>query len=319
MFIVTGGAGFIGSALIWGLNLRGEDRIIVVDSLNNLKFKNLLGLKFLDIIDKESFLKDLTLFKNTKAVFHMGACSDTTCADWDCLSKNNYYYSKELARFCLSNNIRLFYASSAATYGDGTAGYSDSEDKLESLRPLNLYGYSKHLFDLWAKRNGVLKEAVCLKYFNIFGPNEYHKGNMSSMVLKGYYQIRDTGRLRLFKSYRADFADGEQKRDFLYIKDGVNMTLFFLERPELSGIFNIGSGVASTWNDLAKAIFSAMEIPIEIEYIDMPEMVKRHYQYFTLADISKIRKAGYTLDITPLKIAVSEYVEYLERGGHLTS
>ncbi|GAG13395.1 unnamed protein product, partial [marine sediment metagenome] len=264
--------------------------ILVVDQLGtDAKWKNLRNLSFADYIEKDNFLELILTGKITtpiEAVFHMGACSSTTETNASFLIKNNYEYTKLLAQWAADKKIRFIYASSAATYGDGAAGFSDSEETVPSLRPLNMYGYSKHLVDLWAKRAGLLDKIVGLKYFNVFGPNEYHKADMRSFVLKAFEQINVTGRVRLFKSYSPEYADGEQKRDFLYIKDAVDMTLFFLDNSQATGIFNIGSGAARTWNDLVKAVFTAMGKEPNIEYIDMPDSIRHQYQYFTQADIS---------------------------------
>jgi ADP-L-glycero-D-manno-heptose 6-epimerase len=326
MIIVTGGAGFIGSAIVAGLNKRGISDIIIVDRLgSDQRWKNLVNLQFADYIDKEEFLdmvaEDVVGF-SVEAVFHLGACSSTTETDVSFLMENNYEYTKLLAQWSVDESIRFIYASSAATYGDPGApgqGFVDDEDKVEALKPLNPYGYSKQLFDLWAKRNGLLNKIVGLKYFNVFGPNEYHKADMRSFVLKAFEQINTTGKVRLFKSHLPDYKDGEQKRDFLYIKDAVDMTLFFLDNPETSGIYNLGAGSARTWNDLAKAVFAAMGKSPNIEYIDMPDSVRNQYQYFTEADISKLRSAGYNSSITSLEQAVKDYVtNYLTRGEYLS-
>lgn len=317
MIIVTGGAGFIGSAIVWKLNQRGENDILIVDSLRESdKWKNLRPLRFWDYVEKDDFLEKIInedFKESVSALIHMGACSDTTERDARYLVKNNYEYTKYLATYSRIHNVRFIYASSAATYGDGSQGYSDDESSLLSLRPLNMYGYSKHLFDLWAKRNSMLKYIVGLKYFNVFGPNEYHKGEMRSVVIKAYEQVQTEGKIRLFKSYRDEYADGEQMRDFLYVKDAVKMTLFFLDHPEINGIFNVGTGTARTWNSLAKAVFDALELEPQIEYIDMPEELRGHYQYYTQADMSKLRSAGYTDSITSLEDAVRDYVQnYLQ-------
>lgn len=322
MIIVTGGAGFIGSAIVWKLNQRGENDILIVDSLKKSnKWKNLRSLHFCDYIEKDDFLEKIRdgYFRDVRALIHMGACSDTTERDARYLAKNNYEYTKHLADYIEWNEIRFIYASSAATYGDGSQGYSDDEDSLERFRPLNMYGYSKHLFDLWAKRNGLLNQVVGLKYFNVFGPNEYHKGDMRSVMIKAYEQVQDDGKIRLFKSYRDEYADGEQMRDFLYVKDAVKMTLFFWDHPEVNGIFNVGTGVARTWNSLAEAVFDALELEPRIEYIDMPEELRGRYQYYTQADISKIREAGYTESITSLEESIRDYVQnYLQPQKHLS-
>jgi len=260
MIVVTGGAGFIGSALIAGLNSRGFSDILVVDELAcDQKWKNLRNLSFADYVEKDDFL-EMVLAGNVpsgvETVLHMGACSDTTETNASYLIKNNYEYSKLLAQWATDDNIRFVYASSAATYGDGSAGFSDDEETVENLRPLNMYGYSKQLFDLWARRTGLLKKIVGLKYFNVFGPNEYHKGDMRSFVLKAFEQINAAGKVRLFKSHNPKYADGEYVRDFLYVKDAVDMSLFFLDKPKFKRAFLIsGAGKARTWNNLVKAVF----------------------------------------------------------------
>ncbi len=313
--VVTGGAGFIGSNLVLALNEKGEDSILIVDHLTSgIKWKNLVGLKFLDYLDKEDFLAFIQKgnFKEVSAIIHLGACSDTTVKDLFYLYKNNYQYSKTLALFAIENNIHFIYASSAATYGDGSLGFSDEEALLPKLKPLNPYGFFKHLFDLWLYQNGLLNKVVGLKYFNVFGEREFHKGEMRSLVLKAYEQVKKEGKIRLFKSYHPDFEHGEQLRDFIYIKDAVKVTLFFLENPHLKGIFNVGTGKARSFNDLAKAVFEALNLKIEIEYIEMPENLKTQYQYFTQADINKLRKVGYNNTMWELEDAVKDYVNYLE-------
>ena len=324
MIIVTGGAGFIGSALISALNTRGLSDILVVDHLgSDQKWKNLTNLTFADYVEKDDFLDMLLQNKLTgpvEAVLHMGACSDTTETNASYLIKNNYEYTRLLARWATNADVRFIYASSAATYGDGSAGFKDNEQKIQNLRPLNIYGYSKHLFDLWARRAGLLKKIVGLKYFNVFGPNEYHKAHMRSFVLKAFEQINAEGTVRLFKSYRPEYKHGEQMRDFLYIKDAVDMTLFFLDNPHLAGLFNIAAGKARTWNDLAKAVFAAMQKPPKIEYIEMPDSIRNQYQYFTEADTTKLQKAGYKKQPTTLEIAVKDYIQkYLQKNAYLHS
>ncbi len=323
MLIVTGGAGFIGSAIIAALNKRGITDILVVDEHDKAQSKNLVNLSFTDFAEKKDFLKKVDNNKvnsHVEAVFHMGACSDTTETDAVYLRKNNYGYSKHLAQWAAAAGIRFIYASSAATYGDGSAGFSDDEEKIESLSPLNLYGSSKQQFDLWAKMHEQLNKIVGLKYFNVFGPNEYHKSDMRSFCLKAFKQINETGKVRLFKSYRPDFDDGQQQRDFIYVKDAVDMTLFFLAHPKVGGLFNIGTGKARTWNDLAKAVFAAMGKSVNIEYIDMPDSIRNQYQYFTQADMTKFRKAGYKKQTTSLEDAIKDYVQkYLKKDQYLTA
>ena len=322
MIIVTGGAGFIGSALVAGLNERGTDNILIVDRLeSDEKWKNLRKLKFADYLEAEDFFDMLSAGEidwAVEAILHMGACSDTTEANCSYLVKNNYECSKMLANWAIDEGIRFVYASSAATYGDGELGFADDESKIDTLLPLNMYGYSKHLFDLWAKRTGVLSQAIGLKYFNVFGPNEYHKGKMRSFVMKAYEQIEETSKVKLFRSDIADYGDGGQVRDFLYIKDCVDMTLFLLAKRSISGIFNIGTGQARSWNDLANATFAAMGKEANIEYVDMPDELKGKYQYFTQADITKLKKAGYKKKITTLEDAIKDYVQnYLQKKDYL--
>jgi ADP-L-glycero-D-manno-heptose 6-epimerase len=323
MIIVTGGAGFIGSVLIAELNRRQISDILVVDQLGtDEKWKNLQNLSFADYIEKDDFLEMVIedkLDSPVDVVFHLGACSDTTEANASYLIKNNYEYSKLLAQWATDADIRFIYASSAATYGDGSAGFSDNEEKMVIFRPLNMYGYSKHLFDMWARRAGLLSKIVGLKFFNVFGPNEYHKGDMMSFVVKAFEQIKTTGKVHLFKSYLPEYVDGEQVRDFLYVKDAVNMTLFFFDNPYINGIFNIGTGETRTWNDLVIAVFVAMGKKPNIEYIEMPTSIRNQYQYFTQADLSKLRKAGYSKPITTLEDAIKDYIQnYLEKGLYLT-
>ena len=322
MIVVTGGAGFIGSALIASLNRRKITDILVADQLGtDEKWKNLRNLAFADYVEKADLLEMVAggkLDRSVEAIFHLGACSHTTETDASYLLKNNYEYTKILAQWAANRNIRFIYASSAATYGDGEAGFKDDEDRLEDLRPLNMYGYSKHMFDLWARKKGLLGKIVGLKYFNVFGPNEYHKGNMRSFIVKAFEQITAGGTVRLFKSYEKDYGDGEQVRDFVYVKDAVEMTLFFLDNPGLSGLYNVGTGEARTWNDLVTAVFAAMGREPSIEYIDMPDSIRNQYQYFTRAEIAKLRKAGYDRQITSLEDAIQDYVqEYLQKGAYL--
>lgn len=323
-YIVTGAAGLIGSAIVQALNKRGETDILAVDHLGSTteKWKNLRALRFADYMEKEEFFAMLkepgAIPDGTKAIIHMGACSSTTETDASYLVRNNYECTKALAALALERGIRFLYASSAATYGDGSCGYSDDESGIERLRPLNMYGYSKQMFDLWAKRNGMLDRITGVKFTNVYGPNERHKGSMRSMVCRAYEQIRDTGKVRLFRSDRPDYADGEQKRDFLYVKDAADMVLFLLEDPSLCGLYNVGSGKAETWNELAKAVFDAMKVPVNIEYIDMPDHLKGKYQYYTCADMSKMKKAGYPGTIRSLHDAIEDdVVRYLLPGKYL--
>ncbi len=319
MIIVTGGAGFIGSAVVWKLNEKGIDDIVIVDSLGtSTKWKNLVNRKFVDYLDKDDFL-DLVLDDevpfDVEAVIHMGACSSTTERDADYLMENNYRYTAQLARWAVEKDIRFIYASSAATYGDGSRGFSDDDSICSELRPINMYGYSKQLFDLWVLRNGLEKKVAGIKFFNVFGPNEYHKGDMRSVIHKSFEQIRRTGKVKLFKSYRPDFRDGEQKRDFIYVKDCVKVIWWLLNNREITGIFNLGTGHARTWNDLVKAVFASMDLKPEIEYIEMPESIRNQYQYFTEAKMDKLLALNDSIQFSMLEDAVSDYViNYLRKN-----
>lgn len=320
MFIVTGGAGFIGSALVSKLNSLGFRDVLIVDSLGKTeKWKNLVGKEYLDFLHKDIFIEQIRLrqfpSEPVQAVYHLGACSSTTETNADYLMDNNFHYTRDLAQWALESNIRFIYASSAATYGDGRNSFSDSDTVTPKLVPLNMYGYSKHLFDQWALRTGAFQHIAGLKFFNVFGPNEYHKGDMASVVYKAYQQILDTGSVKLFKSYRKDFGHGEQKRDFVYVKDVVDVIWQITHAPTINGIFNLGTGRSRTWNDLAHAVFKALKIPPSIDYIDMPPHLVHKYQYHTEANISKLQNIGMKSVFTPLEDAVNDYViNYLEKG-----
>lgn len=313
LILVTGGAGFIGSAVIWELNRRGYENILVSDHLRSSeKWKNLVPLRFRDYIEADQLARILderrTALRDTRAIFHLGACSATTETDAAYLIRNNYEYTKMLGHFALANGSRFVYASSAATYGSREQNLSDTIP-LTELRPLNMYGYSKHLFDSYAEREGILPRITGLKYFNVFGPNENHKGDMRSVVSKAFREIEQNGRVCLFKSYRDEFKDGEQMRDFLYVKDAADITVTLAETVSGGGLFNVGSGAANTWISLAEAIFAALGKPPAIDFVEMPEHLKGKYQYFTLADIAKLRSSGYRKTITPLPVAVRDYVQ----------
>ncbi len=312
--LVTGGAGFIGSALTWALNQHGCTDIVVADLLGmNEKWRNLVPLRFADCVDVgDTFLADLRAgaLGRFDLVLHLGACSATTERDASYLLRNNYAFTRDLAAWALDKDIRFVYASSAATYGLGEQGMDDddSEAYLRRLRPLNMYGYSKHLFDLYAAKRGWLDAIVGIKYFNIFGPNDAHKGDMRSLVTKGFDQVRETGRLRLFKSLNPAYADGHQRRDFHYVKDAAAMTLHLAATDTAHGLFNIASGRAHTWLDLADALFAALARPAQVEFIDMPEALHRTYQYDTKGGIGKLRATGYASEVTPLAAAVRDCV-----------
>lgn len=309
MIVLTGGAGFIGSCVLRALNDAGRHDVLIVDSLRSgTKWKNLVGKKFVDILSKEQFRAAIgseALDVDIDAVIHLGACSSTTETDADYLYDNNYLYSVDLAEFAIGRNARFIYASSAATYGDGSRGYDDTS---VDLRPLNMYGYSKHLFDCWIRDQDMLDACVGLKLFNVFGPNEAHKGGMRSMVAKAYEQIRDTGSVSLFASNDDAYPDGGQMRDFIYVKDVAAVILALLERRDVNGIYNLGTGTARTWNDLVKAVAKAMKKRPKIAYVDMPDDVKHQYQNFTQADMSRFREALPGVAFRSLEDAVTDYV-----------
>ena len=304
--LLTGGAGFIGSCMLKRLNDAGIKDIVVVDHLgNSSKWRNLVGKNFQDYFEKDKFLDKIesgALDKNIDAVVHFGACSSTTEQNASYMMENNYAYTRRLAEWALKKRKRFMYASSGATYGAGEMGYSDSDDVTPKLTPLNVYGYSKHLFDLWVLGNKLEDQFVGLKFFNVFGPNENHKGDMRSMVQKGYGQIKSTGKIKLFKSHKPEYGNGEQKRDFIYVKDAIELSYDFFEHPDKAGIFNIGTGKACTWNDLAEALFNALGMKTNVEYIDMPEILRDKYQeYEELSKVAQIalcrEKTSQTLQI----------------------
>lgn len=319
LIVITGAAGFIGSALVRHLNDKGKDNLILVDELGQgAKWQNLVGKRFVDIITPSALFSWLENFKREiGAIIHLGANSSTVETNADALLDNNYRFSVRLADYALSQGYRFIYASSAATYGDGSCGFCDEHNTLELLIPLNMYGYSKHLFDLWLKNQGLLDRVVGLKYFNIFGPNEGDKGRMASAVYHLYPKALSEGVVSLFQSSDpANYPDGGQLRDFLYVKDAVAFTTAFLEN-NAAGIFNIGSGVPRSWKDLASALFDAVGKPCRIEYIPMPKELIGKYQNYTCADMSKTKAAlGKNFPvITSLEAAVGDYVKnYLIPG-----
>ena len=324
--VVTGGAGLIGSALIWGLNNRNIENIWLVDSQesNDEKNKNLAPLSFSRHLSPEDFRKlvreNSDELSSISTIFHLGACSSTTETNEAYLDDNNLGYTRELCEWSLAHGVRFVYASSASTYGDGSLGMDDQDLDLAKFQPLNLYGWSKHKFDLLAKENQWLEHIVGLKYFNVYGPNEEHKGDMRSVVSKAYEQIASTGEMTLFKSYHPDYGDGEQMRDFLYVKDAVLMTIWLAESTRARGLFNLGNGQARTWLDLGHSIFSALGTDSNIRFIEMPEILRDKYQYFTEAKIDKLRHAGYTNELFALEDAVKDYVtQYLVPGRRLGS
>lgn len=315
MIILTGGAGFIGSCFLATLNSAGRKDVLIVDSLGTgSKWKNLVGRLYIDIVSKEDFREMMAVggFEDSiDAVVHLGACSSTTETDADYLYDNNYQYSVDVAEFAMEHQARFIYASSAATYGDGSRGYSD---ETEDLRPLNMYGYSKHLFDQWIRREGLQTSCAGLKFFNVFGPNEYHKGSMASLVSKAVGQIQRTGHVELFKSTDPSFLDGGQMRDFIYVKDVCRVMMQLLEQSNINGILNLGTGVARSWNDLMTAVFRALQQPVDIRYVDMPPELAKQYQNYTQADMSTMLSLMPDVTFGALEDTVADYVT-----GHLTT
>ncbi len=310
--IVTGAGGLIGSGIVRYLNDQGHTNLVLVDHLDHPhKVRHLQDKRYKELLPIQKLPTWLQGRESEiRAIFHLGACSDTLEQNENFLRENNTLYTQKLAEYCLEHGIRFIYASSAATYGNGERGFSDNHQLLEQLEPLNLYGKSKHSFDLWALKEGVLDQIVGLKYFNVFGPNESHKGRMASMVFKMVPVIQKEGVIRLFKSTEPDrFEDGGQCRDFIYLKDAVQMTCRFLDESR-GGIFNIGMGKATTWNELAGAVFKALNKPIQIEYIEMPIKLRTQYQNYTCAEMNKYGpsfRVNYSIES-----AVDEYVnEYL--------
>ncbi len=315
MILLTGGAGFIGSCLLKKLNNEGIKDIIIVDNLGTSeKWKNLVGKSYLDYIHKDRFYQMLThaqlplLLNNVKAIIHLGACSSTTEINAEYVMHNNFSFSKALAEWAMPRGIRMIYASSAATYGDGNLGFSDADDVSKKLKPLNIYGYSKSAFDTWALNTGAIKSMVGLKFFNVFGPNENHKTEMSSLVFKAFNQIKNQGKIKLFKSHHPQYQDGEQKRDFIYVKDCCEVIWWLYNRPKISGIYNLGTGAAQPWNNLAKAVFAALNKQPNIEYIEMPLHLQNKYQYFTQAEMNKLKSTGLNYQFMSLEDAVGDYV-----------
>lgn len=323
MIIVTGAAGFIGSAAIWQLNVTGERHIVACDRFRDgEKWRNLRDLYFDEFIFPDQLVEFME--KNAKeitAVIHLGACSATTEKDMDFLYQNNFLFSRILWEWCALRRKTFVYASSAATYGDGESGYLDNEAGIPKLKPLNKYGWSKQLFDLWVlKQKSSPPSWAGLKFFNVFGPNEYHKGSMASVLLHAFNQYKAEGKIRLFESHREGIAHGEQKRDFVYIKDVVRMIDFFRKSQGApNGIYNVASGQARSFLDFTKAMFQALKVEPAVEFVPTPEAIRDKYQYFTEGDISKVKRSGFTEHLHTLEEAVSDYVvNYLAKDkAHL--
>jgi len=322
MIILTGGAGFIGSVMLARLNASGVDDVVVVDDLGHAdKWCNLSNKRFADYLHKDELmpLLDRGALTLPKAIVHMGACSSTKQRDVEYLLRNNYRYTKTLCEYALTHGARFIYASSAATYGDGQLGFDDCESLIPNLRPLNPYGYSKQLFDQWVLRSGISSKICGLKFFNVFGPNENHKKGMWSVIYNAYQQIQDTGTVKLFKSYDPNYPDGGQRRDFVYVRECVEVIWQLLEKPAVNGIFNLGSGHATTWRAMVESVFAALNLPPQIEYIPMPDGLRKQYQYVTLAKMERLNRAlGRSSAPEGVSEGVREYVQdFLQTGGVL--
>lgn len=310
MIIVTGGAGFIGSCVVRSLNDVGIEEIIIVDNIAFTdKWMNMRNKKYIKYVNKSIFLEELPKYENIDVIIHMGAQSSTTEKDFDYLWNNNFEYTKKLWNYCAEKHIQFIYASSAATYGDGAQGFDDRLD-INRLLPLNGYGYSKQLFDLWVRHQAQVfpKQYVGLKFFNVYGPNEYFKESMASMIFHGYKQIQKNGKIRLYKSCNSKYENGGQLRDFIYVKDICSVVLWLIQNPQVNGLFNVGTGRAQSFKELAEATFHALGLEPNIEYIDMPEHLKKKYQYYTKAEMSSLREAGYNEIFMDLEVGARDYV-----------
>ena len=310
MILVTGAAGFIASCLVQKLNNEGYSDIVIVDDFSRSdKNKNFESKNYLEKVDRENtleFLKD----NKPDCIFHLGARTDTTEFDKEIFDKLNLNFSKAIFNYCTENDVPLIYASSAATYGGGELGYDDNEEVIPKLKPLNPYGDSKNDFDIWLLQQEKRPSFYAgLKFFNVYGPNEYHKGRMASVILHAFRQIKETGAMKLFRSHNQDFKDGEQMRDFVYVKDVVDVLFFLFKDQKTSGIYNLGSGKARPFLDLVKATFKAMDVEDDISFIDTPIDIRDNYQYFTEANMQKLKSIGFTQEFTSLENGVKDYVK----------
>lgn len=311
MIVVTGAAGFIGSNLITGLNQARYKDIVLVDDFSRVeKERNYAGKQYTAMVDRGDFVKWVhENHRFIEIILHMGARTDTAERSWDILKELNLNFSKEVFNLCIEFGLPIIYASSAATYGQGEHGYDDAHEMVNLLKPINLYGRSKQDFDQWVfAQERTPFFWIGLKFFNVFGPNEYHKGRMASVVFHAFNQIRNSGSMKLFRSHHPDFKDGEQTRDFIYVKDVINVVIFLLQNRPKSGIYNLGTGSASTFIDLVTATFKSLEMKPSISFIDTPIDIREQYQYFTEAQMGKLRKAGYHQEFTSLQGGIDDYV-----------
>jgi ADP-L-glycero-D-manno-heptose 6-epimerase len=312
MIVVTGAEGFIGSCLVARLNADGFNDLILVDDFGHPERKlNLDGKQFTAKVERTDFFNWLDAHQNgVQFIFHIGARTDTTEMDEAIFKLLNIDFTETLWQKCVQYGLPIVYASSAATYGEGEFGYDDDESQLDKLQPLNPYGRSKHTIDRWVVGQSEKPFFWAgLKFFNVYGPNEYHKGRMASVIMHAYNQIMENGRVKLFRSHREDYKDGEQKRDFIYVNDLVDVCIYLMHTRKKSGIYNLGTGTARTWNDLIGSIFAALNKPLAIDYIDIPADIRDKYQYFTEANMNKLRTAGYNKPFTPIEEGVKEYVQ----------
>lgn len=318
--IITGAAGFIGSCLVGFLNEKNIDNLVLVDDFSRKdKASNLQGKKYLYKVHREQIFEWLDNHDDeVEMIIHLGAKTDTTILEHDIFKKLNTEYTKKLYDFCTEKNIRLIYASSAATYGNGELGYRDDEEIIYQLQPMNPYAISKNDIDKYIFRQEEKPaQVVALKFFNVYGPNEYHKGRMASVIFHAYNNILKSGRITLFRSHRDDYNDGEQKRDFIYVKDVVKVIYYMMNQEHISGIYNLGTGQARSFNDLAKALFSAINHKASIQYTDTPENIRDTYQYFTEADMKKLLSTGYNDTFYTLEEGIKDYAHnYLEKSTH---
>ncbi|MCD6062549.1 MAG: rfaD [Flavipsychrobacter sp.] len=313
---ITGAAGFIGSYLVSHLNRLGFENLVLVDDFSNQqKNRNLEGKKYLELVNRDLFF-EWAVNNELQCIFHLGARTDTTEMNYEVHKSLNLEYSQQVWALCTSKNIPLVYASSAATYGNGEFGYTDSHDIVTTLSPLNPYGRSKNEFDIWAlSREQTPPFWAGLKFFNVYGPNEYHKSRMASVIFHAYHQIKQTGHVKLFRSHNAEYRDGEQMRDFIYVADVAAICVWLMQNQPVSGLYNTGTGKAETFKALVLAIFDTLGLPPQIEYIDTPEDIRDKYQYFTEADMTKLRAAGYEKPFHSLEAGINDYVgEFLEKG-----